>query len=43
MEKSSESFKFLDIKLLLIGTRHSGKKVFANKWSTILLLRMISH
>ena len=33
MEKSSESFKFLDIKLLLIGTRHSGKKVFANKWS----------
>ena len=33
MEKASESFKFLDIKLLLIGTRHSGKKVFANKWS----------
>ena len=33
MEKSSESFKFLDIKLLLIGTRDSGKKVFANKWS----------
>ena len=33
MEKSSESFKFLDIKLLLIGTGNSGKKVFANKWS----------
>ena len=33
MEKASESFKFLDIKLLLIGTRDSGKKVFANKWS----------
>ena len=34
MEKSSESFKVLDIKLLLIGTSHSGKEVFANKWSS---------
>ena len=33
MEKSSESFRILDIKLLLIGTPHSGRKVFANKWS----------
>ena len=31
MEKSSESFRILDIKLLLIGTADSGKKVFANK------------
>lgn len=33
MEKSSESYRYPDIKLVLIGTPNSGKKVFANKWS----------
>ena len=43
MEKSSESFRILDIKLLLIGTGNSGKKYLQINGQKILLLRMISH